>query len=297
MLKHWDLPVPGFWRLPALCSGLAVLFGIAVCWWQGAETSVLSVTALAWFLGVGAAVGLQRAEIDVSRRAGLLVGFTLLMLLATFVSDDLDGVHRWLQVGPLRLNAAALFLPLCLVAMGQRECWWSWTASIPVTVLLLMQPDASQATAFAAGSIFLLMHRSADRGATIPGALVLALVAACTWLRADPLAAALYVEGVLRLAGQIHPLFAAALGVCILLACLAPILSIKSTATNALPTAWALTIYLLFAAITPLLGNYPMPFVGQSASPILGYWLGVGLLGNIYRKSLRLRFQPAVRPE
>ena len=40
----------------------------------------------------------------------------------------------------------------------------------------------------------------------------------------------------------------------------------------------ALAVLLLGAAVGPALGHFPTPLVGLGLSPILGAWLGVGLL-------------------
>ena len=62
-------------------------------------------------------------------------------------------MHRWLRVGPVRLHAAALLLPLLLVALERlarvRGWWVAALVAVGVVSALLLQPDAAQATAFA----------------------------------------------------------------------------------------------------------------------------------------------------
>ena len=77
-----------------------------------------------------------------------------------------------------------------------------------VGVLLVLQPDASQATAFGAGVSVILLRRPAPptaRAACI--AVVLALIAAA-WLRPDPLGPVAEVEGIIGLAARWSPLAA-----------------------------------------------------------------------------------------
>ena len=39
------------------------------------------------------------------------------LLLATFIDAGLEGVHRWVQVGPLRVHAGVVCLPTLLLAL------------------------------------------------------------------------------------------------------------------------------------------------------------------------------------
>ena len=45
----------------------------------------------------------------------------------------------------------------------------------------------------------------------------------------------------------------------------------------------ALSLCLAAWAVTPLFGAFPVPLVGVGMSPILGAWLGVGLLAAMTR--------------
>ena len=45
----------------------------------------------------------------------------------------------------------------------------------------------------------------------------------------------------------------------------------------------ALSLCLAAWAVTPLFGAFPVPLVGVGMSPILGAWLGVGLLAATAR--------------
>ncbi|HEU0079117.1 MAG TPA: FtsW/RodA/SpoVE family cell cycle protein, partial [Longimicrobiaceae bacterium] len=86
---------------------------------------------------------------------------TLAALAATLLAPGVEGVHRWLPLGPARLHPAAVFLPLLLVALqglSQARGWWiSIGVAVGVALVLLLQPDAAQATAFAAGCLVLLL--------------------------------------------------------------------------------------------------------------------------------------------
>src|SRR3954469_3229391 len=78
-------------------------------------------------------------------------------LAATLINPGQEGVHRWIDVGPLHMNAAALLLPAAVVALAAlADRRWSWVAAAAMLGLLVLQPDASQAAALGAGLIVVL---------------------------------------------------------------------------------------------------------------------------------------------
>ncbi|HEX5872847.1 MAG TPA: hypothetical protein VFY65_20590, partial [Longimicrobium sp.] len=117
----------------------------------------------AWLVGTLLCIGLWRSRGSARRSRWLDVAavLTLAALAATLLVPGVDGVHRWLPLGPVRLHAAAVLLPLLLVALrglAQARGWWiSAGVAAGVAVILLLQPDAAQATAFAAGCLILLL--------------------------------------------------------------------------------------------------------------------------------------------
>ena len=106
--------------------------------------------AAAWLIGALAATALA-----VYARAGWLPVLLLAApaaLAASFLGDGLSGVHRWIEAGPLRLNAAMLTLPMLAVSLASARGVWRWAAALTALALLVLQPDASQATALAAAA-------------------------------------------------------------------------------------------------------------------------------------------------
>ena len=91
-------------------------------------------------------------------------------------------------------------------------------------------------------------------------------LAAASWLRPDPLEAIPEVEGIVGLAYAVSPVLALLAVVVLVATLLAP-------------------AYFLTAAATTLFGAFPMPLLGVGMSPILGFWLGVGLLAATLRQS------------
>src|SRR5207249_4717904 len=81
-----------------------------------------------------------------------LLPISLTALGMTFVDADLQGVHRWVQFTHIRLNVAAIVLPIILIETAYLFCGGRPRLAMLVTFLtlgiLVAQPDASSATAF-----------------------------------------------------------------------------------------------------------------------------------------------------
>jgi hypothetical protein len=221
---------------------------------------------------VGAAAGLALMAWG-GRRAGFtFAALALIGLTATFLFPGQEGVHRWADLGPLHVNAAQLLLPPALVAclqLGRRGAW----IAAALLVLLVAQPDASQATALAGALTVAVVVGQGHRGERAALATVALLAAGSAWLRPDRLAPVPEVEGIMSLASTASPLLAAAAWATTLGANAA-----FAWAPNARPAGLALAAYGLLAALAPVVGAFPVPLVGMAMSPIVGLWLGAGML-------------------
>lgn len=245
--------------------------GCAVAATSGVPAGVWLRNLIAWALGLAMAVGLARWA---GARAELV--FLVLApvgLAATFLSADLHGVYRWVDLGPLHLNVAQVLLPPAIVAMAVRRDVWAWLVAAVVLVLLILQPDASQATALGAALAVVIVTRQATGWATVAGLAAVAVAIAMAWQRPDPLTPVPEVEEIMRLAWAVSPLAAVGAWLALAGACLSPGLART-------PAAWALVAYALLAALAPLAGWFPVPLVGMAMSPIIGLWLGAGLLAG-----------------
>lgn len=259
--------------------------GALVCGLGGVQADAWGRNLAAWVVGGLMATGLARWA-----GAKTLLAFAVLTpigLAASMLSPGQQGVHRWIDLGPLHMNAAMLLLPAGVVALTVlvQGAAWPWIAGLLGLGLLVLQPDASQATALAAAlgiAAFGMIERS--RPVRWGIALLAVLLAAASWTRADPLAPVPEVEGVIGLAAQLSPLLAAmaVLG-------LAAFAATPAWVAHRLPgkevgaAGYALSGLFLIWSLAPALGAFPVPLVGMGPSPILGAWLGVGLLAAAAR--------------
>jgi len=213
-------------------------------------------------------------------------------LVATFAMAGSMGVHRWIAVGSLTIHAGAVCLPILIGALGVLDAfggkaqWAPLLLAVSVATLLLLQPDAAQATAFAAAAFTLLLANAQRARVGWAAALVIVLLAAWTWRRPDPLPPIPYVEGIVGLARQSGPGWLAA---SIAALALLPLPFFVSPVGSQSSVTRALGVYLCICILTPFFGSFPVPLLGFGLSPIVGYFVSLGMkhiIGNTEKKDV-----------
>ncbi|HEU0055061.1 MAG TPA: hypothetical protein VFQ39_17865 [Longimicrobium sp.] len=275
MIRHSGprRPGEGFLVGFALLSLAAVAVGCAVAAAHGVPAGLWARNLVAWGLGAVAAW-------LIALRTSRLTAFLLLApiaLAATLLAPGLEGVHRWIEVGPLRVNVAATLLPAVVVALanvGDRR--WAWLAAAVVLGLLVLQPDASQAAALGAGMVVVLASLRISALVRAGGAAAVALAVAAACVRPDPLAPVPEVEGIIGLAWAWSPVVAAVAVILLAATVLYP-LRLARGSRPPIPVL-ALAACCAVQALAPAFGAFPVPLVGMGMSPILGFWLGAGAL-------------------
>lgn len=209
----------------------------------------------------------ERAGAPLRGGSGLLAG--LILLAIPLAAPGIEGVHRWLPLGPVRLHAGALVLPPLLVAL-YRAPWIRAVATAVATLgVLALQPDAAQAGAFGGAWIAMALLRRQGRAG---GVVVLCLLlVSAAMLRADPLAPVPHVEGIVGLATRQSALLG--------------MLALLSLAAVPLAPAWfvarpvgvLLALHGTGALLAAWAGHHPVPFLGHGVAPILGYYAAVAL--------------------
>ncbi len=264
-----------------LLSLAIVVAGIVVSAANGVPAGVWARNGIAWIAGALAAIGLATLK-----RRGVLqaaVWAAPVGLVASLLGPGLQDVHRWVNLGPLQLNVAMLLLPVAVVALAalSRAGASAWVAVLAALVVLVIQPDASQATTLAAVAALVALAAFPQAPVRIAVAGVAAALAGMAWLRPDPLEPVAEVEGIFGLAVALSPLLAAVVG--LLIVCVAAVPVVWGFAGSSMErlAGSALGLCLLLWAAMPFLGAFPMPLMGMGMSPIIGAWLGVGLLASL----------------
>ncbi|WP_043429722.1 hypothetical protein [Cystobacter fuscus] len=263
-----------------LCSGGAVLIGCGVAAAHAVPPALWARNAGAWILGALLATVLARTATPRMARVCLLL--VPAAIAATFLDGGLSGVHRWIRLGPVRLNAAELLLPVGLVAwssLAPRR--FPFALTVPgIGLVLALQPDASQAVALAGAVLAIQLAQRPPGALGWVGVAVSTAAALIALFRPDPLLPVPEVEGILGLARDTSPLLALLAVLTLAGAVLSPLAAVKGPLPAA---AMGLAVYLALSALAPGLGAFPVPLVGMGASPILGAWCGLGLLVGLGR--------------
>ena len=264
----------------ALVSLAAVGVGCAVAAHHGAPGSSWMRNLVAWIVG---ALVAWAAAMRVKRLTGFLL-VAPAALAATLLNPAQEGVHRWIDVGRVHTNAAAVLLPASVVALAAlRDRRWAWLSAAVMLGLLVVQPDASQAAALAAGMLAILASLSAPVLVRVGAAGIVVFAALVASIRPDPLAPVPEVEGIMKIAFD-GSLFTGLFAVFALSTALFYPLRLGSSAQPSTP-ALALTACFCMQAVAPVFGAFPVPLVGVGMSPILGFLLGAGALAAAHRSA------------
>ena len=239
----------------------------------GGSDSAMILQVAAGLLGALVAVAVAWLVLPPGRiiAAVLLV---LILIAETYVlvaGVSMEGVRRWVALGPIQLHAASLLVPLAAWLAAQRL---ETATAIPLGAILLVlaaQPDAAAVLALtlALGAVALV-----DKSKRKVAGVLVALGAVCVaWAlsRPDPLPAVDHVELVVRRAFEVSPTLGPLAAVALITVPMAMLWSRRTSATLALAAAWAGFV------LANLLANYPAPVIGAGAAPVLGWLLSVGL--------------------
>jgi cell division protein FtsW (lipid II flippase) len=282
MTSEKTLVSPRAAALPYLLAPLpALVVGVLIMRMSDVPAVVWGQNLAAWVVGALLCLWFARPRATPSRGTGFTVVavLTVAALAATLLAPGVDGVHRWLPLGPVRLHAAAVLLPPLLVALhglARVRGWWiSTLVALGVAAILLLQPDAAQATAFAAAALVVLLPGAGRDPLRLAGMLALPVLAGLSWLRRDPLGPVPYVEEIVDLAAGLGAVWAVAAVVSLLVL---PLPFLLAGRGGARPAGLALGAYVALTVLAAFVGVFPVPVLGYGVSPILGYFAGVALL-------------------
>jgi cell division protein FtsW (lipid II flippase) len=251
--------------LPATAVGIAIAGSYGMPWTTYAPNIGALVLGTLFFFAA------QRLSSE--KLAAWAPVLAAIGILATLVGPSISGVHRWLSLGPIQLNVSSALAPLILVgprSLDERARKLAVWAALIAEVVLIVQPDAGQATALSAGVLPLLFdHPSFRVSSRLALALALVLLATLAWLRHDPLPSVECVERILFLAYSKGALWVAA-AVLAAATLLVPFLASARGWPSA--TVRAPICYVVATFVVTFVGNFPVPVFGAGAAPVLGWY-------------------------
>ena len=265
----------------AVQAVLTVAISLAVLSLVGAQ--VLVVQTAAYGIGGLAALGLAATSGAPGPRVSVgVMCFVFVLVLVSLAGPGIEGVRRWVALGPVLLQPAPLVLPLIAWVLAVRPAGWPVAGlATGVALLFAAQPDPAASAALAAVIAAVVFTRRKATPAEI-GALVLS-VAAFAWAvtRPDPLAPVDHVERIVLAAWSAEP--AAGIAAAVVLALVpAPFLiramrrntGVGPALVHALAALWTV---LVLASLTQ---RFPAPAVGYGASFVIGWLVSLGLLAR-----------------
>jgi cell division protein FtsW (lipid II flippase) len=258
-----------------LAGGIvAVATGMAVMVLGGAPSAYLAVNGGA--LVVGLVIASALTFVPLGWRWPSLAA--ALALLATAVwGIEMDGVHRWVMVGPLTIQPAFILLPALLCSYARSPDSPMLGASMVVAaVAVSLQPDWSMALALAVISCNMLTALRNRLTIAVAGAALIAFATAL--FRGGDLPPVRFVEGVI-VDGLTRgwPI----IGGLILLGIAAVFAPILLAGRVELPQQRSLVMFVQVwtsLLIASVIGPNPTPLLGYGASAIIGYFIAIVVL-------------------
>lgn len=265
-----------------LCWAAAPAVALSVWLLHVAEAprSALTLQVVAAGVGMAACVGLMRMRrvrrsVDTQWVALVLT----LSLFVPLVAGSGGGAERWVVLGSVRLYVAPVVLPVALLLLGAplRVTAIDAASVTAAAIALVLQPDASQLSAFALAMLVPLSAWKPHPLLRVALAAVLLCCAVVAWRTPESLAPVRYVEGVFNLAAEVSPF---ALLAALVFAAL-PVIGFMGAAraTRSSGVLAVATYYASLLALAPLQLT-PVPLLGFGAGPILGYFLVAGAISR-----------------
>ncbi|WP_315122433.1 cell division protein [uncultured Clostridium sp.] len=196
----------------------------------------------------------------------------VILLFLTFIGADMMGVHRWISIGPIRFNVSMIVMPITIILLWElleNEVWWqSVIITFAISILLFIQPDASQLTGFAVPMMIILCKKTDRNGlrTIIIGGLSILVV--LSWIYLDGLPAVSYVERILSLVTNMGQMWLI-LGAISLV--MLPMPFILFPPKNLKLPSICVGLYFMIIILSTFFGNFPVPLMGYGVSPIIGY--------------------------
>lgn len=126
-------------------------------------------------------------------------------LLGSLAFPGVDGVRRWVAIGPLSVNVSELAAPWMLWSIAARSTRVANSLALTAcaTLVHVLQPDAGQATAFGLAAAALFATAPCDVRWRQVGCVVALGGVLLAWLRKDPLSPVEHVERIVHLAFRV----------------------------------------------------------------------------------------------
>jgi cell division protein FtsW (lipid II flippase) len=264
--------------IPLLITMPSIVMGAAAMYYNKIPTSIWAQN-VAYLVIAGLIsyfVVLSKPKVIGSQYYNISILISISLLLLTFISAGMEGVHRWVSIGMIRFNVSMIVLPIVVIStwrlLEANQLWAAVITIITVSILMLVQPDASQLTGFAIPMMVMLYNKTDKKLLRLFILGILAVLIILSWMFLDNLPAVAYVEEIVGLLGNMGLLWLV-LGVISLV--ILPVPFILFPPKNLILPSICLGLYFIIILISTLFGNFPVPLMGYGISPIIGYFISI----------------------
>ena len=262
--------------LLSLCAPIpALILGVLTMRDLDVPTSVWTLNLAAGAVGLLIFALLWHSPWPLSRSAWYVATIvSMTAILATFVANGVDGVHRWISLSGFRLHASAVVAPVIIACVTTAPGSYLMIFTAAATAMLLaLQPDAAQACSVAAAcGVILFRNVKLDSRQRAGGLAALVACSIVSLIRPDPLKPVRYVEGIFQIVSARSAVWAVAAALAMLLL---PIPFFVAWVQRRRGLSLALGAYVAMAVIAPMWGTFPVPVMGYGVAPILGYYIAL----------------------
>lgn len=256
-------------RIPALLAlALPVLAGLAYLHFAGAPQHYLMVNAGALVMALALAAFLKAPSSRRNRQI-LLMAMVAALFVPLVTGPSLNGVARWIPLGPVQLHTGGLVIP-AIIALATQDKETTAPALLICFLAGLLQPDA--ALGFALVFALVGLH-DATRDWRHGLVCILGFFASLAMAYRGNPPPQEFVERVL--------VDAAGISIFMTLGLFAAMMASFFVVLFAIPASkvvrYGLAGSLFGFTIMSIMANYPSVLIGYGAAPILGFGLALGL--------------------
>ncbi len=262
--------IPIIVSIPAIIIGVIAMIhcGVPIYIW------IQNVLSLVIMGGISCIILLNNVKLKKNFFSHRFTIVPILLLILTFISSNIEGVHRWISIGGINLNVSIIVIPMTIIILEEvlqiKGIIIYSIITIGIAILIVMQPDASQLTGFAIPMIIIMLCRcskSIGRNIIIG---VLFILIILSWIFLDSLPPVDYVEKILGLVTTMGYGWLV-LGIISLLLLTIPFILFPPK--NYRLQSLCVGLYYIIILLSTIFGNFPVPLMGYGASPIIGYFM------------------------
>lgn len=233
----------------------------------------LAYLLIAWLVSCFAVSIRHKTNKKISLKIMMVI--SLIIYILTYIDGGIGGVHRWISIGPIRLYVSSILLPVFIIQLGTlfsvKNEMIAIVITIIVSIMLFLQPDASQLTAFVVPMIMIISKVNRSDLRHIVTILLVTLVI-LSWFFLDSLPAVPHVEEIVKMVSNMGMLWLT-LGYASLAMLPSPFILLAPKSFELLSRC--IGLYFIIVIISTWFGNFPVPLMGFGVSPIIGYFVAI----------------------